>query len=286
MKKIAFLICLLPYFSFAQNFHFSARVGAAGYSGDLKEKNVTLNQLSLIGSVGARFDLTQHITARSYFSYGGLKAADAKRSDSLSVRNLSFQTKLLDFELGVQYNILNLNYHWWTPYVFAGVGLYHYKPYTKDFTGDRVFLQPLSTEGEGFIPGVNNYKLTQFSIPFGLGVDYSLGEDHKIGLEFGYRKLFTDYLDDVSGSYADQATLQTERGDQAVDLAWRTDEINNTPYPPGGTRRGDNKKYDGFYYFAFTYTFRFWFDKYKETSGIPGGRKEKRVGCPSTRAMF
>ena len=45
-------------------------------------------------------------------------------------------------------------------------------------------------------------------------------------------------------------------------------------------------KKDGYYYVAFTYTFRFWFDKYKETSGIPGGKGSKKVGCPTSSGGF
>jgi hypothetical protein len=278
MKKLFLIPFLLPIFCQAQNFFFSARGGVAGYSGDLKQHAITLSQAKLVGSIGARYDLNEHLSARVYFSYGSLGASDAKRKDSLRSRNLSFQTKLLDFELGAQYNILNLNEHWWTPYVFAGAGFFHYNPYTKAANGDKVFLKPLSTEGEGFIPGVNNYKPWQFCIPFGIGADYSLDEDNKIGVEFGFRKTFTDYIDDVSTSYVDQSALANARGIQAVSLAWR----GTGPYPPAGTPRGNASKKDNYYFITLTYTFRFYFDKYKQTSGIPGARKEKRVGCPAT----
>jgi hypothetical protein len=197
-------------------------------------------------------------------------------------RNLDFSSKILDFELGAQYNILNLNSHWWTPYVFAGVGLFHFNPYTTDAAGEKSFLKPLSTEGQGFMPGVNNYSLTQFNIPLGFGVDYLLGEDHRIGLEFSYRRLFTDYLDDVSDRYVAETDLLTARGPKAVDLAYRGDEVGFNQYPVGGDLRGNPKSKDGYYYIAFTYTFRFWFDKYKETSGIPGGKRDRKVGCPSS----
>lgn len=279
MKNLFILLLFVPTLSKAQNFFFSTRLGLSGYNGDLKEHAISLSQTKLVGSIGARYDLSEHLSARTYFSYGGLKAADAKRKDSLQQRNLSFQSNLFDFELGAQYNILNLNDHWWTPYVFAGVGLFRYKPYTKADNGDKVFLNPLSTEGEGFRQGVNNYKLTQFSLPFGIGADYSLNEDNKIGLEFGYHKTFTDYIDDVSTTYVDQAALATARGPQAVALAYR----GPGSYPAGGTARGDVSKKDNFYFITLTYTFRFYFDKYKQTSGIPGARREKRVGCPSTR---
>src|SRR5690606_3987873 len=169
-------------------------------------------------------DLSEHITARTYFTYTTLAGDDKKGNAAMKARNLNFKTSLFDWELTAQYNVFSLNSRWWTPYVFAGIGAFHYNPYTKDAAGEKVFLRPLSTEGQGFIPGVESYKLTQFCIPFGFGFDYSLNEDMRIGLEFGYRKTFTDYLDDVSTTYVDETALLNAKGQVAVDLAWRGDE--------------------------------------------------------------
>jgi opacity protein-like surface antigen len=284
MKKLLLGAIVLPFFSAAQNFHFSARLGLAGYKGDLKEHAVSLSQTKLIGCIGARYDLSEHITARTYFTLGSLKADDKKGSATMQQRNLNFQSKLFDWELTAQYSLFSLNDRWWTPYVFAGIGVYHFKPYTTDVDDNKVLLQPLSTEGQGFMTGVNDYKLTQFSIPLGVGIDYPLNEDMRLGLEFGYRKLFTDYLDDVSGNYVDEQSLLGARGATAVNLAWRGDEVGSGAYPRPGTVRGSDNKKDGYYFIAITYTVRYFFDKYKQIVGMPSGKKEKRVGCPATRS--
>lgn len=78
MKKILIILCMLPFLTKAQNFYFSARLGLAGYQGDLKEKTVSLSQTKFAGSLGVQYDLTEHITARSYISYGSLRADDEK----------------------------------------------------------------------------------------------------------------------------------------------------------------------------------------------------------------
>jgi opacity protein-like surface antigen len=283
MKKLLLIAFSLPLMATAQNFHFSARLGAAGYKGELKAKSISLSQMSLMGSLGARYDLSQHLSARTYFTYATLRGDDKKGTTAMQQRNLNFKSRLLDWELTGQYNIFNLNDRWWTPYVFAGIGLYRYKPFTIDTADNKIFLKPLSTEGQGFREGVDEYKLTQFSIPFGFGAEYSLNEDMRVGLEFGYRKTFTDYLDDVSTTYADQAELLNARGQTAVDYAWRGDESHGGPYPAAGTIRGNADNKDGYYYVGLTFTMRFWFDKYKQTSGLPGGGRDKRMGCPGTR---
>lgn len=283
MKKLLFALFLVPAVSQAQNFHFSGRFGLAGYQGDLKDGQY-LSQDHIMGSIGALYDLSEHIAARTYFSLTKLQGDDKKGSSAMQLRNLNFQSKLFEWELSAQYSFFSLNDKWWTPYVFAGAGLYHFNPYTSDAGGNKVYLAPLSTEGQGFINGKSNYKLTQFNIPLGIGATYSLGEDVRLGLELGYRKLFTDYLDDVSTNYVDQAALLAARGPQAVDLAWRGDEVNGAPYPAGGLTRGGADHKDGYYYAALTLTVRYWFDKYKQIAGIPSGGKSKKVGCPASRA--
>lgn len=284
MKRTIFLFFLLPGVLSAQNFHFSGRFGAAGYQGDLREKTVTLQQSRIFGSIGARYDLSEHITARSYLSLGSLKADDSKSGKQLMLdRNLSFRTKIWEWEAGMQYSLFSLNNKWWTPYAFAGIGLYHFNSYTYDQSGNKVYLQPLSTEGQGIVNGIKPYKKTQFCLPLGFGAERALGEDVRVGVEMGYRKLFTDYLDDVSGVYVDENVLLTAKGPKSAELAYRGDELGSSFYPPAGTPRGGAKYKDGYFFAGITLTVRYWFDKYKKIAGLPAYKKEKRVGCPATR---
>jgi len=283
MKKLLFVSFFVPIISSAQNFYFSGRLGVANYEGDLKAKTVSLSQAKLMGSLGAQYDLSEHLSLRSYLTLTSLHADDKKGTPAMQRRNLNFSSKIADWELTGQYNFLSLNDHWWTPYIFAGIGVYHFNPYTKDTSGKKYFLQPLNTEGEGFTAGVKNYKLTQFSVPIGIGASYSINEDMRIGLEFGYRKIFTDYLDDVSNKYIDEATLLNAKGAKAVELAYRGNEVQAGPYPAAGIGRGNPNNKDGYYYIAITYTVRYFFDKYKQIAGILPGKKQKKVGCPATR---
>ena len=283
MKKLLLAFYFLPFWGSAQNFHFSGRVGFAGYKGDLKARSISLSQTKFLFSLGARYDLSEHVMARSYITLTGLKADDKKGTALMQQRNLNFKSKIFDWELTGQYSFFSLNDKWWTPYVFAGIGLYHFNPYTKDAGGAKTFLKPLSTEGQGFQPGVKEYKLWQLYIPFGLGAEYSLNEDMRVGLEMGYRKTFNDHLDDVSGNYVDESRLLTARGQKAVDLAYRGDEVGAGPYPASTVMRGNPKNKDGYYYVALTYTVRYFFDKYKQIAGLPSGGRKKKVGCPATR---
>jgi hypothetical protein len=283
MKKLLTVLLCIPLLAPAQNFHFATRLGLANYQGDLKARSVALSQAKFLFSLGVRYDLSEHVMARSYLTLTGLGADDKKGTALMKQRNLNFHSKIFDWEVTGQYSLFSLNNKWWTPYVFAGIGLFHFNPSTRDENGTKTFLKPLSTEGQGFMPGISEYKLWQLNIPFGIGAEYSLNEDMRVGLEMGYRKLFTDHLDDVSGNYVDESRLFTAKGQKAVDLAYRGDEVGAGPYPPPTEMRGNPKHKDGYYYIAVTYTLRYFFDKYKQIAGLPGGGRKKKVGCPATR---
>lgn len=283
MRNLVLSFCCVPFLATAQNFHFSGRLGLASYQGDLKARTISMSQSKPMLSIGARYDLSEHLMGRSYITLTSLRADDKKGTAKMQQRNLNFKSKILDWELTAQYNFFSLNDRWWTPYLFGGIGIFHFNPYTKDSAGHKTFLKPLSTEGEGFMPGIKEYKLTQFSLPVGFGAEYSLNEDMRVGLELGYRKTFTDYLDDVSTVYVDETALLNARGQTAVDLAWRGDEKGGSTYPAAGVERGNPKHKDGYYYVALTFTVRYFFDKYKQIVGLPAARREKRVGCPATR---
>lgn len=278
------LYCILSLLVYtdnnAQNTHIGFRFGLANYQGDLQERRFTFNQAKMVGSIGARYDLSEHLTARGFISYGTIKAADAKnKNTSLQQRNLSFESRIKELELSMQYNIFSLNDKWWTPYAFAGVALFNFKPYAFDNNNNKTFLQPLSTEGQGFIAGKDDYNRTVLTIPFGIGAEYALNEDMRIGLELGYRRTFTDYIDDVSTSYVDQAQLLNARGATAVQMAYR----GTGSYPTAGSLRGNEKNKDGYYFVQLTFTIRPYVDWYKRTSGISSFKKQKRVGCPGSQ---
>jgi opacity protein-like surface antigen len=253
MRKLILLGVFIPSFVHAQNLHVELFGGFSNYSGDLKEKNFTTQQAKGAVGLGLRYDITNHFSVRTNFTYAALGAADKynKQAD-LRARNLSFQTKLTEGNLLFDYNILNLTYHKLSPYVFAGVAVFHYNPYAYDSAGNKIYLKPLSTEGEGLAayPGRKAYNLTQFALPFGAGVRWRFTDNITLSYEIGFRKTFTDYLDDVSTNYVDQTVLATAKGAKAVEMAWRGGELKNGgAYPADGSIRGGSK-FNDWYYFS------------------------------------
>ncbi|HMK03477.1 MAG TPA: DUF6089 family protein [Ferruginibacter sp.] len=256
MKQISFCLTLslLSFAVSAQKFHADLFAGIANYQGDLQGKRIDFSQSKPAIGLGASYELSNKFILRAGFTYGKIEGNDKKNTTAKDIefRNLSFRSSITELQLGLEYNLLDLTYRDLSPYAFAGVAVYHFNPYTTTAAGNKVFLKPLSTEGQGLsqYPDRKPYNLTQFAIPFGGGIKYMISDNLQVGLELGLRKLFTDHLDDVSMSYVDSATLFNARGAQAVDLAYRGDEVaGGSLYPGEGAQRG-NPKYKDWYYFS------------------------------------
>ena len=261
---------------FSQQFRLTTFAGTSNYAGELSDKQFTFDQSHFAAGIGVSYELNEQLYLTGAFKMGKL-SADDKRSQKNSIRNLNFSTSLTELNLGLEYDFLNLNLRKLTPYVFGGVALYHFNPYTFDSIGNRVYLQPLSTEGEGFVSGKKKYNLTQFAIPFGAGIKFALSPDVRVGLEVGLRKLFTDYIDDVSTNYVDRDLLLANRGQQAVDLAFRSSELKNgLSYPIDGTTRGNPKTNDWYYFTGLTVSFNLGADKNMSHYG------KSKTGCPTS----
>lgn len=264
----------------AQRFHIGVFGGAAAYNGDLTEKLLPKKVTNGVIGGTLNFELTDNITLRGQLSYTILSGADRynKQAD-LRARNLSFETKLYEASLVGEYYLLNLYDNRFSPYVFGGLAFYHSNPYAYGTTNQKVFLRRLRTEGQGLpeYPGRTIEKNFQWAIPFGGGIKYALTDNLHVGLEIGLRKLFTDYFDDVSTTYADPADLST----LGAQFAYRGDELpgGNPVYPGKGQTRGSSKYKDIYYFTGLHLTYRLDFSG-KKTEREHKFRKNDRLGCP------
>lgn len=141
------------------------------------------------------------------------------------------------------------------PYIIGGAGIYHFDPEAKDIDGSWVKTAPLRLEGQGFpqYPKSKPYKLTQLNVVAGGGVKFYIKENTYVGFEILHRKLFTDYVDDVSQNYYVDpiyfdANLSPADAVVARRLAYRgTYSFSTTrPYYRVG-ERGDPKENDAYF---------------------------------------
>jgi len=268
MKKITWILLLFflaPLSVFSQDWHVGGFAGITNYSGDLAQQRVDMRYTRPALGLMVKRDINRYLTLRLGFNWGNIAGADSTNESRLLVaRNLSFRSVIWDLHFIGEFNFFDIYEKGYTPYVFAGLAGFSFYPTARDSMGNKVPLRRLGTEGQNLAeyPERSQYALHQVAIPFGAGVKVMLNDRWTMGIEIGFRKTFTDYLDDVSKTYVDQATLLNGSGQQSVDFAWRGDEITPknglTPgaYPPDGTTRGSDKRKDWYVFSGLTITYR------------------------------
>lgn len=276
--KIIFSVLLglaLSFNIYAQRLHVSAFVGSSNYSGDLQESRYTLSHSGLARGIGISYDLTPQLSVRAEYSYGKVMGDDKLGTKNVT-RNLSFASYISEGQIAMEYYLKDLSEVSASPYIFAGIARFHFNPSTLDTAGNRVYLKYLNTEGQGFYLNRTPYKLTQTAIPFGAGYKMYISERISLGVEVGFRKLFTDYLDDVSTTYVDQNLLFTNMGLKAVEVAYRGDEVKGgfLSYPADGTKRGGSKYKDWYYFTVLKASIDL-------GNGDFRGKVSPKLGCPN-----
>lgn len=201
-----------------------------------------------------RYNLSKRHNIRATAFYGSVYGDDARDNDpTLQNRNLNFQSDIIEIAVGYEidlfkYNINNMK-HPITPYFFYQLAYMRMNP-TTDYNGNNLELQPLGTEGQGTaLNRKNNYSLNQITVPLGVGVKINLKDRLAISLEYGIRKTFTDYIDDVSGNYVDPDQLRAQNGPLAAELSDRRIDSSE------GYNRGNANNKDWYSFYGFMITF-------------------------------
>ena len=255
-RKLRYLLILSCLAFFAQaNAQFDdpktlevgPHVGMGYYMGDL---NPTLPfaqaQLQYGGLV--RFNYDNRWTFRFDYSRVTVTADDTKLNWRPE-RGLNFTSKINDFSLVAEFNFLE----YYTgnpkknvsPYIFGGISVFQYTVFAN--VGDQfVNLSDYATEGPE--PADAKWYDKMFgktspigvSIPFGMGVKFSLSRHMAATVEWRMQKTFTDYLDDVATVYPEQHATYTDQNGEVYDL---TDPTGNYL---AGQQRGNSAFKDWF----------------------------------------
>ena len=165
-----------------------------------------------------------------------------------------------------------------SPYYFTGFGFVSYNPYGQDPLDDSwVALRQLQTEGIAY----SNFA---FTVPYGLGVRFKVNPVLNVSTEFGYRWTFTDYIDDVSNTYADQGGLSEQaRRLSNKQLAGPDYSLSREEYDPtydaSGFKRGNPNRNDGYFMLAIKaeYTIKVTRQHYNINSNVSRFRTIKSV---------
>ena len=258
MRRCAIaLLLLLPLAAVAQRDDLLSRSelvvagGGMNYLGDLNDQSA-FGEVHAAFGVGVRSRLDNRWSLRFGGAYGGISASE----DCIAKRNLTFRSHIYEGSLVAEFNFRpygpGATEGRWTPYLFGGVAVFHFGPETQytapDGTASWVALQPLCTEGQGTTVYTERrpYPLTQVCMPFGVGMRWRLSKNVSLTAEYGFRKTWTDYLDDVSTTYVGSEVLlaEVQDGVLAAALADRSEVPNAV-----GIKRGDDSLDDWYSYF-------------------------------------
>ena len=256
-RKIRFLLilsCLAVIFQANAQFddpktlEVGPHVGVSYYMGDLNPMlPFAQSQLQYGGLV--RFNYNNRWTFRFDYSRATVTASD-EVIKWRPERGLNFTSKINDFSLTAEFNFLE----YYTgnpkknvsPYIFGGISVFQYTAFAN--VGDLlVDLSDYATEGpedpdaKWYDKMFGKTSPIGVSIPFGMGVKFSLSRHMAATVEWRMQKTFTDYLDDVATVYPEQHAVYTFEDGSTYDL---TDPTDNN-YKPG-QQRGNSAFNDWF----------------------------------------
>lgn len=258
--------------------NFLGELGGANQIGTHFVRDFEFSATRPSAQLGMRYKFAKRFAVKGGLYYQLVNGNDKLTKEPYrNNRNLSFRSNIFELsgqaefyitkeQQGHRYKIKNAkgikNYDF-QAYLFVGIGGFYFNPQAQ-YQGKWVNLQPLSTEGEGLPGGPKKYSRVALCIPYGIGGKYSLNKEWAIGLEIGIRKTFTDYIDDVSGVYYDNAKLAAAKGPTAAALA--DPSLHRYPTELGGDatggwqsapgqQRGDTKYKDSYMFLDVTLTY-------------------------------
>jgi len=217
MKRFNYRITLLFIVAFIFSFSTKAQqfrpnteigilLGTSYYLGDLNTTH--FNQPLPAAGLIIRQNIDKRFAYKAEVMYLNIKSDERNSEDTIAKdRGLHFKSPIYELSGQVEFNFLPYQcgnpLYTWTPYVYTGVSIFHFSPQAENKMGSWVDLQELGTEGQGTttFPNRDKYSLIQYAIAMGGGFKIAVNPSFNIILEYGARKTFTDYLDDVSTTY-------------------------------------------------------------------------------------
>jgi len=282
--KLLFISFLLSSLSFAQSQSFKAAFecgfmgGGSYYIGDLNQKKHFIYSKP-VGGLIVRYNLSTRHSMRFTASYGQVYGQDSYSDQSYQKnRNLSFSSSIFEIAAGFELDLLRYRINDMrfpiSPYLFYEIAYFRMNPIVKSEAGDDISLQELGTEGQGtYLNDKKPYSLNQISIPLGIRIKFNLKDRIAVSFEYGIRKTFTDYLDDVSGEYVNPVELAELKGPLSAELA--DPSLNNQSASTLGLNRGNSNTNDWYVMYGAMITFKPWRKDICRMQGFGKNRKRR-----------
>ncbi len=228
-------------------------IGMSHYYGDINS-SFNLKRPGLAAGVLARYNFNNRLCFKFSANYGTVSAYDSDSKSSFELeRNLHFKSVVFDGAGQLEFNFLPYDHgsstNFYTPYLFAGLSVFYFDP-MAEYEGEWYQLREMGTEGQ--FKGEEYYSI-QGAIVYGVGLKIDLSYEWSLNLELSGRRLFTDYLDDVSTEYPDMDDLEALRGETAVALS----DMSLRDIGQEGHLRGDSSNNDSFAFLGLSLVYYF-----------------------------
>ncbi len=213
-----------------------AHVGLSHYYGDLNP-TFKISDPGFSAGVTLRRNFNERLCLTLGLDYGRVSGSDNDSFNAFErTRNLDFRSGVFDTNVSLEFNFFPYLHgtedYDYTPYLFGGFSIMRFDP-MADLNGVTHSLRDLQTEGE-------NYSLVSGAWVYGFGFKWDLNRDYSFNVTLSGRAIFSDYIDDVRGSYS--ATVSDPI---SVALADRSGDIN---FGIAGRQRGDGQDKDSVFF--------------------------------------
>jgi len=228
---------------------------------------------------GMRYFIRRDLSAAGTFAYGWLRGADNRTNEPIrNNRNLQFRSPLAELSLRLEYALMTekrghryslkkvrgQSGNRFIPCVYAGLGLFWFNPRAKDInqlgTGKWYSLRKIGTEGQFVTTTRKPYPQVGISPQVGLYAKWLINRRWNIAIDLGARWTGTDYMDDVSTTYADPEKIaeNTKYEDIPPELAkWFADPSLLQDNKTGiNQQRGDARDDDSYMFGFITLCYR------------------------------
>lgn len=232
----------------AQEMEVGLMGGGCYYLGDLNPGKHFLNTQLAYGAL-IRYNIDTRWSLKLSGMRGTIKG-NASSTTFLPDRGLSFSSPVTDIAAVVEFNFLpyftGSKRNAISPYIYGGFSVFFFEP-----VSGGVSLRKLGTEGQNIgYSGRKPYSNMNYSIPFGLGVKFSLSQRLAAEVFWEMHKTFTDYLDDVSTTYYLNGSSIA-----ANDIGGLLSDPTKNHDP--GMQRGNSKNQDWYSFFGVSFTYKF-----------------------------
>lgn len=204
--------------------NFLGELGGSNTTGSHSIKDFDFKSSRYVFYGGYNYRLNERWSIGGTFSYARVFGNDKFTQEThRNSRNMHFRSPILELSPLVYFSVLTERYSRTRSvgqrgrgttrpdiYLFTGVSGFWFNPKAQYTDGKWYALQPLGTEGQGIIPTREKYSRFSVAIPIGFGVYFPIDRRTSIGFEYGFRYTFTDYMDDVSGTYVDPSIFGSD----------------------------------------------------------------------------